>query len=187
MDATTIAALGTLATVGVGLTTLYVAHQTMRLARATVALGTHAERQVTEMETSRKLEWAPYLTFQPTEGGDNLVGGLAHYTATVTNIGRGAAINCVLLRLISSEKSIWCMSSMFDLGQGDKERFFAPAQTTALPKFLEAKPGGSTWLLCEDQFGNDHMFNPPIPPETTSAGADASQWANWYRGQIKRA
>jgi hypothetical protein len=186
MDAGTIAALGALATVAVGLTTLYVAHRTKQFAKATVDLGGQAERQVTEMETSRKLEWAPYLTFQPADGGDNLAGGFVHYNATVINIGRGPAINCILVRLISKERSTWCVSSMFDLGHGDKEKFTAHAQTSALPKFLEDKPGGSTWLFCEDQFGTCHVFNPPKRPLTWSnAAAEAPDWAGWYQTQIR--
>jgi hypothetical protein len=186
MDAATIAVIGIIATVIVALATLVVAYQTKRLAKSTSDLGTQAQRQVTEMETSRKLEWAPYLTFQPADGGDNLAGGFVHYKATVTNIGRGPATNCILVRLISTERSTWCMSSMFDLGHGDKEKFFAPAQTAALPKFLVDKPGGNTWLFCEDQFGTHHMYSPPAPPETSKVGAEALEWADWYKEQIRR-
>jgi|SRR6266849_713501 len=76
MEAATIAVIGIIATVIVALATLVVAYQTKRLAKSTSDLGTHAQRQVAEMETSRKLEWAPYLTFQPADGGDNLAGGV---------------------------------------------------------------------------------------------------------------
>src|SRR5438105_15181602 len=152
MDPGTIAVIAIIATVIVALATLVVAYQTKRLAKSTSDLGTQAQRQVTEMETSRKLEWAPYLTFQPADRGDVLV-GFVHYTATVTNIGRGPAINCLLVRLISKERSTWCVSSMFDLGHGDEAKFVAHAQTAALPRFIEDKPGGGTWLFCEDQFG----------------------------------
>jgi hypothetical protein len=181
MDATTLAVLGIIVTVIVALATLVVAFQTRNLAGATVALGTNAERQVAEMELARRLEWTPYLTFQPT-GGDQLAGGYVHYKAMATNIGRGPAINCIFLRVMG--EFAWCLSSMFDLGYGQHDEFTANAQATPKPPFLGQEAGFSTLMFCQDQTGTCHLFDPPHEPQTSPAVEGAPPWADWYREQI---
>ena len=83
------------------------------------------------MELARKLEWAPCLTYQPSDGGDSLV-GFVHYTATVTNIGRGPALDCFFIRVLGSTGK-WCLSTRFDLGYGQNEKFPRMSSRTPSP------------------------------------------------------
>jgi len=175
VDPATVAALGIIATVIVALTTLVVAFQTKRLA-------TQADRQVTEMETARRLEWTPYLTYQPSSGGDSLV-GYAHYTATITNIGRGPAFDCFFIRLMGSTGP-WCKSTHFDLGYNQKEEFNAPGQSGPRPDFLSKETGVTTVLFCQEQSGTCHMFGFGDRPRVSASPADAPPWAEWYRKEI---
>jgi hypothetical protein len=182
MDATTLAVLAIIVTVLVALATLVVAFQTKKLAGATVTLGTYAERQLAEMELVRKLEWAPCLTYQPSDGGDSLV-GYVHYTATVTNIGRGPALDCFFIRVLGPAGK-WCQSSRFDLGYGQKEKFTANEQPTPKPDFLSRETGMTTVLFCHEQSGACHMFGLADGRQVSSSAADAPPWAVWYREQI---
>ncbi len=182
MDATTLATLGIIVTVLVALATLVVAFQTKKLAGATVNLGTYAERQLAEMELARKLEWVPCLTYQPSDGGDSLV-GFVHYTATVTNIGRGPALDCLFIRVLGATGK-WCESSRFDLGYGQERKFTANEQPTPKPDFLSQETGITTVLFCHEQSGVCHMFGLAGGRQVSSSAADGPPWAVWYREHI---
>jgi hypothetical protein len=180
MDATTIAVVGIIATVIVALATLVVAYQTKSLAKSTADLGTQAERQVMEMETTRQLEWAPYLTFD--SGQDQPAGNFVHYKATVKNIGRGPAINCLVARFLFQDK--WCLSGNFELGSLQHHETLAPGQADPPPDFLGAVGAGRTVMFCQDQGGACHMFDPPRSAEISATADGEPAWANWYRKQI---
>ncbi|MGA7911389.1 MAG: hypothetical protein WCC30_07565 [Candidatus Dormiibacterota bacterium] len=183
MDATTLAVLAIIVTVLVALATLVVAFQTRKLAGATVTLGTHAERQLAEMELSRKLDWAPCLTYQPSHGGDSLVGGFS-YTATVTNIGRGPALDCFFIRVLASTGK-WAQSTQFDLGSGQQLEFTAREQPVPPPAFFGKEPGITTVLFCHEPSGACHVFGlADGRRQVSSSAADAPPWAVWYREQI---
>ena len=182
MDPTAIALLSLLATLVVAAATLVVANQTKNLAGATHALGTQAERQVTEMELARKLEWVPCLTYQPSDGGDSLV-GFVHYTATVTNIGRGPALDSFFIRVLGATGK-WSQSSRFDLGYGQEVKFTANEHPTPKPAFLSQETGMTTVLFCHEQSGACHMFGMGDGRQVSSSAADAPAWAVWYREQI---
>jgi hypothetical protein len=134
-----------------------------------------------ELQKSRKLEWAPYLTFQPSPG-DAPQGGFTHFTAKVTNIGRGPAINCTLARRLTP--NVWQQSAMFDLGNGEAHTAPAPQQVGAMPDFLAKGGNARTVLMCQDQFGSCHMFDPPRPPGVSRWAFRQKPWAKWYRAQI---
>jgi hypothetical protein len=133
-----------------------------------------------ELQAARKLDWAPYLTF----GGpsEEPHGQYLHYVATVKNIGRGPAINCIVTRRSTAE--VWHQSATFDLGGGDKDRATAPQQEGGMPDFLTKLGNGRTVLLCTDQFGRCHMFDLPRARQVSRWWL-RQDWAKWYRSQIK--
>jgi hypothetical protein len=182
MDLTGIATVAlALVTLVVAVATLVTARQTKDLADYTKNLGVQAERQVREMEISRKLEWAPYLTFE--HGADRPAGGFEHYVATVVNIGRGPAINCLLARYLIKGK--WCLSGNFEVGGGQRTgEVVALGQTDPEPTFLGQVGSGRTVMFCQDQFGDSHMFDPFRPAQSCAAAGGQTDWAEWYRARL---
>ena len=134
-----------------------------------------------ELQKSRKLEWAPYLAFG--DASEEPHGPYIHYVATVKNIGRGPAINCIVTRRSSAD--VWHRSATFDLGGGDKHRATAPQQEGAMPEFLSKLGNGRTVLMCMDQFGAVKMFDHPRPPGVSHRPLGQPGWAKSYRAQIK--
>lgn len=170
------------ATLIVALVTLYTAQQTRDLADHTKNLGIQAERQVSEMEASRKLELSPYLTFEQQQ--DVISGPLTHYSAIVGNIGRGPAINCLLARFMVGK--YWCLSGNFEVGgrQRTIDRITALAQTDPVPPFLSQMGAGRTVMFCLDQFGKLHMFDPSRRFHVWPADGDKPEWASWYESRL---
>jgi hypothetical protein len=162
---------------------LVLAIATLIAAFGTLRAAVQAGRQVRETEISRKLERAPYLTFQ-SAGGDQAAGSLVQYGAEVSNIGRGPAINCLYVRRMSPD--VWCASASFDLGGGDSAEFLARQQTQTMPRFMNDGGSGRSVALCQDQFGTCHMFDPPRPPQMSYSSKRQPPWAQWYREQIKQ-
>jgi hypothetical protein len=183
MDLTGIATVAlALVTLVVAVATLVTARQTKDLADYTKNLGVQAERQVREMETSRKLEWAPYLSFE--QGGDNISGELTHYAAIVLNIGRGPAINCLLARYLTSR--MWCVSGNFEVGGGQRttDKVVAMSQTDPVPAFLSQMGAGRTVMFCLDQFDSSHMFDPSRRAHSWPTDGVQPEWAKWYQARL---
>lgn len=185
--ATIVVALVTLAVAGATFMTAgatkVLAGETKKLAEHTKDLATQATLQVAEMELSRRLEWAPHLAVQP--GGQEEPGGgdLVHFKATVTNIGRGPGINCLLVRFINVDH--WCASGNFELGGGQSAQdMLAHGQDEPPPPFLANIGALRTVMFCRDQFGAFHMFDPPRPALVWRTGDAETDWATWYRAQV---
>lgn len=174
--------------------TLKAARATRRAAEATetAAVATRDEADATrdeaaatrlmveEVRTDRELNYRPYLSFNA--GMDHPAGGLVHYQATVINVGRGPAINCLLARFMIRE--IWCLSANFELGSNQSLDTFAPAQVDPPPAFLGQIGAGRTVMFCQDQFGACHMFDPPRAAQVSAMAEGAPEWAAWYRERI---
>lgn len=156
-----------IATIAVALVTLVVAAATFKtagatknlasepktLAEHTKELATQATLQVAEMELSRGLEWAPYLAVQPGAKEEAAAHDLVHFKATVTNIGRGPAINCLLVRFVHDQR--WCASGNFELGGGQSaEDMLAHAQVdpprlTLVWRMGDAETDWATWYCAQ--------------------------------------
>jgi hypothetical protein len=163
--------------------TLLLFYATLFVALITFFVAVGGIWSARELQASRKLEWAPYLTFQPNPG-DEGQGGFIFYTAKVTNIGRGPAINCVVARRMTPD--LWQASAMFDLGGGEGHVTQARQQTDPMPEFLAQGGNARTVLFCQDQFGSWRMFDPPKPPKVSRRSWFRRQgWAKWYRSQIQ--
>lgn len=154
---------------------------TGELAGHTQELAAQAALQVAGMQTAHRLEVAPYLTFQP-EPGDQVAGGWVHYTARITNVGRGPGINCILVRFLQGQQ--WSVSANFELGPGQSFVTTANAQQDGPPDFVTGQGAGRSLLFCLDQFGGAWLFDPPRPVKTWSQGGEVEEWLGWYQAQI---
>jgi hypothetical protein len=157
---------------------------TFAVACVTLVVAVGSLWSARELWKSRQLDWAPYLTFQLSPG-DEPQGGYTHFTAKVTNIGRGRAINCTLARRFTP--NVWQQSGMFDLGNGEAHVAPSPQQNGAMPEFLAQGGNARTLLMCQDLSGTCHMFDPPRPPGISRWAFRQPAWAKWYRAQITAA
>ena len=71
-----------------------------------------------EIRQDRELEFRPHVTVSVDLVSDNVL-----FTLTVTNVGRGPALDCALCAASFVGQHQWASQSLFDLGPGASRRF----------------------------------------------------------------
>lgn len=158
---------------GLGTQTKAMAEETQRAANAAEQQAKATEALVAEAQLDREASWSPNLTrnvvtstMNPTEEANRQ--GPPGYSekVTLTNVGRGQAVNCTYVFRRSGD-NYWCILRHPGLSGGDSASELAASPGKGNPpwELLEPSPHDPDQtarlqgaLFCEDVFGNRIRF-----------------------------
>ncbi|WP_415853598.1 hypothetical protein [Sinomonas sp. G460-2] len=156
---------------GLATETAEMAKETQRAANAAETQAKATETLVAEAQLDREASWSPYLTSNVITATNNASGAPGSpqgysQTLTLTNLGRGQAMNCAYVARPAND-SQWCWIRHPGLAGGDSadELTAHPGDGEPPWELLDPSPHDPDQtarlegaLFCEDVFGNRIRF-----------------------------